>query len=79
MPLLYRAIFGKKNSDVARKSGVSAQTIAKWRKSPTDGGTRHPRFHTMKLVARAVGMRFELAPMQVGKAHVKVENEHGVN
>ena len=33
----------------------------------------------MKLVARAVGMRFELAPMQVGKAHVKVENEHGVN
>jgi DNA-binding phage protein len=64
---LLRAIVDMKASTVARKSGVAASTIAKWRKPLKEGGTRHPQFHTMQKVARAVGMRFQLMPAGASK------------
>lgn len=59
---LLRVIVDQKASVLARKAGVSVSTIAKWRKPVKEGGTRHPQFHTMQRVARAVGMRFQLMP-----------------
>ncbi|MTV47250.1 hypothetical protein GM528_13050, partial [Streptococcus pneumoniae] len=35
-----RAIRGKSNSEVAQASGISAQTIAKWRAPVANGGTK---------------------------------------
>lgn len=55
-----RAIRGKSNAEAAKGSGVSAQTIAKWRLTVAAGGTRFPQFYTMNAVARANGLEFRL-------------------
>ena len=67
---LLRAVINMKNSEIARKAGISASTIAKWRKPVKDGGTRHPQLYTMQKVARAAGMVFKLVPRT---QHARVE------
>lgn len=54
------AIAGRKASEVASKTYVSASTIAKWRKGPKYGGTRYPQHHTLAAVAKVAGLRFSL-------------------
>ena len=62
-----RAIFavlhhvrGIANAEVARRSGLSAQTIKNWRTPIAAGGTRFPQFYTLNRVAKAFGMEFKL-------------------
>lgn len=55
-----RAIRGKSNAEVAASSGVSAQTIAKWRAPVATGGTKFPQLWTMNQVAKAHGLEFRL-------------------
>jgi DNA-binding phage protein len=74
--VLLRAIYGMKNAEIAKKAGVSSATIAKWRKPLNEGGTRHQRFHTMRLVAKAVGMRFELVSIHDRPAAINGHAEH---
>lgn len=56
------AIQGRKASEVASKTYVSASTIAKWRRRVEDGGTRYPQHHTLEAVARVAGLKFALVP-----------------
>ena len=58
-----RSIRGISNADVARASGISAQTVAKWRAPIASGGTRFPQFWTLNRVAKAHGLEFKLLPV----------------
>lgn len=51
---------GLKPSEIANKSGVSAQTISNWRRPVAQGGVRYPQFYTLNLVAQAYGKEFRL-------------------
>ncbi len=62
---LLRALKGMSAAEISRESirrgrYVSAATIANWRKSPSNGGTRYPQRFTMDAAARVVGLRFKL-------------------
>jgi len=60
---LLRAIRESSNREIAERAGISASTIANWRRPINEGGTRHPQFYTMQRVARAAGMAFQLQPL----------------
>lgn len=55
-----RSLRGMSNAEISAKSGVSAQTIAKWRAPVATGGTKYPQFITLQAVAKACGMEFRL-------------------
>lgn len=58
-----RLVRGKTDAEAAGKSGVSPQTIHKWRLTVDAGGTRFPQFFTMDRVLRAHGYCFQPQPM----------------
>lgn len=64
---LLRALSGKTPTQIARMAAkrgykIAPTTIAKWRISPTKGGTKFPQHYTMMAAAKAVGMEFALVP-----------------
>ncbi len=67
MFMVLRVIMHHSDGEVARKSGVSASTIKKWRLSIKDGGTRHPRLHTLRQVAKAYDWGWALVPTSEAK------------
>lgn len=54
---------GDSNSEVARKTGVSAACIARLRIPAGNGGTRFPHNVTLDAIARGYGMRRVLVPV----------------
>lgn len=69
-----RLVRGKTDAEVAGKSGVSPQTIRKWRLTTDAGGTRFPQFFTMDRVLRAHGYCFQ--PQQLPERNADAKSEH---
>lgn len=57
-----RAIRGISNADVARKTGLSVQTIKNLRTPTSQGGTVFPQLHTVAVIAKAYGLELMLVP-----------------
>ena len=72
-----RSIRGVSHADVAKKAGVSAQTIAKWRRPVADGGTKYPQFYTLNQVARAYGKEFRLVDRD--ESRQRHDADHHIN
>lgn len=66
-----RLVRGKTDSEAVGNSGVSPQTMRKWRMTVDAGGTRFPQFFTMDRVLRANGYCFQPQPV-----HQKQKDEH---
>lgn len=68
-----RLIRGKSHKEAAGKSGVSPQTITKWRTPVASGGTRFPQFYTLDQVLRANGHC--LKPVAIDESEPLVKSE----
>jgi transcriptional regulator with XRE-family HTH domain len=62
-----RLIKGKSPSEVAKETGMSASTIAKWRVDPRRGGTRYPRMNSIVKVLDACNADLEVVDRETGR------------
>lgn len=62
------ALRGLSAAKAAANAGVCTSTIYKLRRGPKYGGTRYPRFRTLRELAKSVGLSFQLVTESGRKA-----------